>query len=106
MGFDALYQKAVIGPLAFFAGGIDMVERMIFVPMMGLAELFAKGLGRITRATDEAGLNRGFDATCGGIKHRAATTSVAQTGRIQPYLRAIGLGMSLLLVLYLWLSAR
>jgi NADH-quinone oxidoreductase subunit L len=106
MGFDAFYQKAIIHPLAFLAGGIDMVERMIFVPLMGLAELFAKGLGRITRATDEAGLNRGFDATCGGLKRRAATTSVAQTGRIQAYLRAIGLGMSLLLVLYLWLSAR
>ena len=106
MGFDAFYQKAVISPLAFIAGGIDMVERMIFVPLMGLAELFTKGLGRITRATDEAAINRGFDATCGGLKHRAATTSAAQTGRIQAYLRAIGLGMSLLLVLYFWLNAR
>ena len=106
MGFDALYQKAIIGPLAFIAGGIDMVERMIFVPLMGLAELFTKALGRITRATDEAGINRGFDATCSGLKQQGAATSAAQAGRIQAYLRAIGLGMSVLLVLYLWLSAR
>jgi NADH-quinone oxidoreductase subunit L len=106
MGFDAIYQKFIINPLAFIAGGIDMVERMVFVPLMGLAEIFTKGLGRITRATDEAAINRGFDVTCTGLKQRAATTSVAQTGRVQAYLRAIGLGMSLLLVLYLWLSAR
>ncbi len=106
MGFDAFYRKAVINPLAFVAGGIDMVERMLFAPLMGLAELVAKAIGRITRSTDEAGINRGFDIACAGIKQRGAAASASQTGRIQACLRAIGLGMSVLLVLYLWLGAR
>ncbi len=105
MGFDAFHQKVVIGPLAFVAGGIDMLERMIFVPLMGLCEFVVKGFGKLTRSTDERGINRGFDATCDGLKHRAAVTSAAQAGRIQAYLRAIGLGMALLLVLHFWLSA-
>jgi NADH-quinone oxidoreductase subunit L len=105
MGFDAFYQKAVINPLAFFAGGIDMLERMVFVPLMGLAELFIKGCGRITRASDEQGLNKGFDGVCDGLQERAASTSRSQTGRPQGYLRTIGLGVSVLLVLYFWLSA-
>ena len=71
MGFDAFYQKAIINPLAFFAGGIDMLERMVFVPLMGLAEALIKGCGRITRASDEAGLNRGFDGVCDGLRDRA-----------------------------------
>jgi NADH-quinone oxidoreductase subunit L len=106
MGFDAFYQKAVISPLAFFAGGIDMLERMIFVPLMGLAEAVIKTCGRITRASDEVGLNKGFDGVCGGLCESAASTSRSQTGRPQGYLRTIGLGVSVLLFLYFWLSAR
>jgi NADH-quinone oxidoreductase subunit L len=105
MGFDAFYQKAVINPLAFFAGGIDMLERMVFVPLMGLAEVAIKACGRITRASDEAGLNRGFDGVCDGLRERATSTSRSQTGRPQGYLRTIGIGVSVLLVLYFWLSA-
>lgn len=105
MGFDAFYQKAVISPLAFIAGGIDMLERMVFVPLMGLAELFIKGCGRITRASDDQGLNKGFDGVCEGLQESAASTSRSQTGRPQGYLRTIGLGVSVLLVLYFWLSA-
>jgi NADH-quinone oxidoreductase subunit L len=105
MGFDAFYQKAVINPLAFFAGGIDMLERMVFVPLMGLAEVVIKTCGRITRASDEAGLNRGFDGVCDGLRERATYTSRSQTGRPQGYLRTIGIGVSVLLVLYFWLSA-
>jgi NADH-quinone oxidoreductase subunit L len=105
MGFDAFYQKAIINPLAFFAGGIDMLERMVFVPLMGLAEAGIKACGRITRASDEAGLNKGFDGVCDGLRERAASTSRSQSGRPQGYLRTIGLGVTVLLVLYFWLSA-
>jgi NADH:ubiquinone oxidoreductase subunit 5 (subunit L)/multisubunit Na+/H+ antiporter MnhA subunit len=106
MGFDAFYEKVIIGPLAFFAGGIDMLERMVFVPLMGVAEGVIKGFGKITRATDDRGLNKGFDGVCSGLQHRAESASASQSGRPQSYLRAIGLGMSVLLILYFWLSAR
>lgn len=105
MGFDAFYLKAIINPLVFFAGGIDMLERMVFVPLMGLAELFIKGCGHITRASDEQGLNKGFDSACDGLRDRADASSRSQTGRPQGYLRTIGLGVSVLLVLYFWLSS-
>jgi hypothetical protein len=52
MGFDAFYQKAIIAPLAFFAGGIDMLERMVFVPLMGLAEAIIKGKGEYKAVPD------------------------------------------------------
>ncbi len=106
MGFDALYEKVIIGPLAFFAGGIDMLERMVFVPLMGVAEGVIKGFGRLTGATDESGINRGFNGLCSGLQKRAGNASRSQSGRPQAYLRSIGLGMSVLLILYFWLSAR
>jgi NADH-quinone oxidoreductase subunit L len=105
MGFDALYEKAIIGPLAFFAGAIDALERQVFVPLMGVGEACIKTFGRWTGASDEKGLNEGFNRMCSGLQNRADSASRSQSGRPQGYLRAIGLGMSVLLILYFWLSA-
>jgi len=105
MGFDAFYERAIIGPLAFFAGAIDALERQIFVPLMALGESCAKRFGRWTGMTDEAGINCGFDTMCAGLQHRADGASRNQSGRPQGYLRAIGLGMSVLLILYFWFIA-
>jgi NADH-quinone oxidoreductase subunit L len=106
MGFDALYEKAIINPLAFIAGGIDALEKQIFVPLMGLAESLLKRCGIVTRSTDDCAINGGFDGLCSGLRNGADSTSRSQTGRPQGYLRAIGLGMTLLLVLYFWLSQK
>ena len=105
MGFDAFYEKMIIGPLAFFAGAIDALERQIFVPLMALGESCMKRFGRWTGITDEAGLNCGFNTLCAGLQNRADGASRSQNGRPQGYLRAIGLGMSVLLILYFWLIA-
>ena len=105
MGFDALYQKTIIGPLAFFAGAIDALERQIFVPLMAAGESCCKLFGRWTGISDEAGLNGGFNSLCGGLQQQAAGASRRQRGRPQGYLRAIGLGMAVLLILYFWLIA-
>jgi NADH-quinone oxidoreductase subunit L len=105
MGFDALYEKAIIGPLAFFAGAIDALERQVFVPLMAVGESCVKRVGRWTGVSDEKGLNDGFDRLCSGLQNRAVSASRSQSGRPQAYLRAIGLGMSVLLILYFWLIA-
>lgn len=105
MGFDALYDKAVIAPLAFFAGAVDAMEKQIFVPMMSAGEALVKMAGRITGSTDEVGLNGGFNGLCNGLLRRADNASRSQSGRPQWYLRGIGLAMSLLLLFYFWLSA-
>jgi len=105
MGFDALYEKVIIGPLAFIAGAVDAIERMVLVPLMGAGEACIKLCGRITGATDEKGLNDGFNGLCSSLQGSADSASRSQVGRPQAYLRSIGLGMSVLLVLYFWLSA-
>lgn len=105
MGFDTFYERWIIGPIAFIGSAIDTIERMVFAPMMGVGELWPKGVGRITRSTDDQGINKGFDGLCGGLQRRAAIVSSSQSGRPQSYLRAIGLGASVLLILYFWLRA-
>ena len=105
MGFDALYEKAVIGPLAFVAGAVDALERQVLVPLMAVGESCIKGFGRWTGASDEQGLNEGFNSLCAGLQNSADSASLSQTGRPQGYLRAIGLGVSVLLIVYFWLIA-
>lgn len=105
MGFDALYEKTVVRPLAFLANAINALDRMVFVPLMGIGEGCTKMLGRLTGLTDECGFNGGFNQLCAGLQSRAAAASRSQSGRPQGYLRSIGLGVSVLLILYFWLSA-
>lgn len=105
MDFDAAYDRFIIEPLAFLAGGIDMLERMIMVPLMMVGEALTKGVGRLARISDEELLNRGFHGVCQRIKMRAGITSSGLSGRPQSYLRSIGLGMSALLIVYLWLQS-
>jgi NADH-quinone oxidoreductase subunit L len=105
MKFDALYDHTVIGPLRFFSGAVDALDRSVLVPLMLMAESGFTAFGRLTGWSDEAGLNRGFNRFCEGLRNRAASASQSQSGQPQAYLRTIGIGMSLLLVLYFWISA-
>ena len=105
MGFDTFYDRWIIGPIAFIGSAIDTMERMVFAPLMGVGERWTKGVGRMTRSTDDRGINKGFDGVCGGLQRRAANASSSQSGRPQSYLRSIGLGASVLLILYFWLRA-
>jgi len=105
MRFDATYDRFIIAPLAVFAKGVDGIERQLFVPLMALAEGLIKMFGRWTGAADERGLNDGFNQACSGLQGGADSASACQSGRPQAYLRAIGLGASVLLILYFWLTA-
>jgi NADH-quinone oxidoreductase subunit L len=105
MRFDATYDRFIIAPLAALARGVDGVERQLFVPLMALSEGLIKLFGRWTGTADEKGLNDGFNQVCAGLQGSADSASKGQSGRPQGYLRAIGLGASVLLILYFWLIA-
>ena len=75
-------------------------------PLMALAGGVIKLFGRWTGTVDEQSLNRGFNSLCAEMKNRAGTASASQSGRPQAYLRAIGLGTAVLLVMYFLISAR
>ena len=72
---------------------------------MALTEGLIKMFGRWTGTADEKGLNDGFNQMCAGLQGSAESASGSQSGRPQAYLRAIGLGASVLLILYFWLIA-
>jgi NADH-quinone oxidoreductase subunit L len=105
MYFDAIYDKYIIANVARLGALVDRIERSFFVPLMALTEGIIKLCGRWTGTADEKGLNDGFNRMCGGLQDSADSASDAQSGRPQSYLRAIGLGSAILLVLYFWITA-
>ncbi len=105
MGFDAFYEKHIIANVARLGRAVDAMERLFFVPLMALAEGVIKLCGRWTGTVDEQSLNRGFNAVCAEMQNRAGVVSASQTGRPQGYLRAIGLGTAVLLLMYFLISA-
>lgn len=105
MYFDAIYDKYIIANVARLGALVDRIERSFFVPLMALTEGILKLCGRWTGTADEKGLNDGFNRMCGGLQDSADSASDAQSGRPQSYLRAIGLGSAILLVLYFWITA-
>jgi NADH-quinone oxidoreductase subunit L len=60
------------------------------------------GLSWCSRVFDEYGLNFSFDRLCGGLRRGGGWTSRWQNGRVQFYLRFIGVGVALLALLLIW----
>jgi hypothetical protein len=51
---------------------------------------------------DEQGVNRGFDETCRRISDGGGFLSAFQNGRVQSYLRTLGLAMTVLVLVLIW----
>jgi NADH-quinone oxidoreductase subunit L len=59
---------------------------------------FALFSGWFSRDTDEGGLNAGFDATSGGLRGTGTFYSKRQSGDAHSYLRVMGLGFVVLVI--------
>jgi NADH-quinone oxidoreductase subunit L len=60
------------------------------------------GLARLDNRIDNGVVNRGFDAGCGGISEGAREMSRLQGGRVQGYLRVVGVALLVIVVLLMW----
>ena len=47
-------------------------------------------------------MNLGFDKGCGSVRWTARFISFFQNGQVQRYLRALGFGVALLVILFIW----
>jgi NADH-quinone oxidoreductase subunit L len=71
-----------------------------------LVSYFTLALSWVNRAFDEFVINLGFDKVCGGVQRDGAWLSLLQSGRVQQYLRVIGVALVILVVLLIWGGAR
>jgi NADH-quinone oxidoreductase subunit L len=104
MWLDELYDRTVIAFSRMAARLSDWMDRYVWD---GLVQSFG-GLGRlfgiVTTNFDERGINAGVDEATTGARGLGRMMSGWHSGQIQIYLRAAGVSVLILLVLYAWLT--
>ena len=104
MWLDELYDRTVIAFSRMTARLSDWMDRYVWD---GLVRSFG-GLGRlfgiVTTNFDERGINAGVDEATTGARGLGRVMSSWHSGQIQTYLRAVGVSVLIVLVLYAWLT--
>jgi NADH-quinone oxidoreductase subunit L len=100
---DELYEVTVIRLNAWFAGLSDLLDRWVFGGVVRLVSYLTLGVAWVDRVFDEFVINLGFDGGCEGLRRSGGLFSRLQAGRVQPYLRLLGLGVvALVVILIVW----
>ena len=100
---DELYHATVVRALGLLGCLAAWIDQWIFsgiVRLVGTISLFASTLSDLF---DRFSINLGFDSICGGLRDGGQLFSSWESGRVQGYLRFLGVGAVLLLIILGWL---
>ncbi|MBE0543782.1 MAG: NADH-quinone oxidoreductase subunit L [Verrucomicrobia bacterium] len=105
-GVDELYEISVIRFNAWFARACDFLDTWVWGGAVKLVSFVTLGLAWGSRAFDEFVINLGFDQSCDGVSRGGKLMSRLQDGRVQNYLRVIGVALTVLVVILIWGGSR
>ena len=104
MWLDELYDRTVIAFTQMASRMSDWIDRNVWDGLVrafgGIGQIF----GILTDKFDERGINAGVDDATTGTRAIGRVISTWHSGQIQIYLRAVGVSVLVLLVLYAWLT--
>jgi NADH-quinone oxidoreductase subunit L len=99
---DEIYEATVIRFNAFAAWLCDFADQWIFGGAVLLVKYITVGLAWLYRLTDEYFVNLGFDTGCEALREGGGGLSKLHTGRVQTYLRVIGVTLVALIIFLIW----
>ena len=99
---DEFYEATVIRFNAFAAWLCDFADRWIFGGAVLVVSYVTLGLAWLYRLTDEYFVNLGFDTGCESLRQGGGGLSKLHTGRVQTYLRVIGVALVALIIFLIW----
>jgi NADH-quinone oxidoreductase subunit L len=99
---DEVYEATIIRFNAWFAKVCNGLDAWVWGLLVMLAGYLVVGLAWVNRAFDEFVINLGFDAGCGGVGIGGRVLSRLQNGRVQNYLRVIGVALAALALFLMW----
>jgi NADH-quinone oxidoreductase subunit L len=102
---DELYEKTIIAFNAWWAKVCDLIDMWLSVLVHLLGYLIV-GVSWVNRVCDEKLVNRGFDEGCRRVTLGGKIMSRLQSGRVQSYLRVIGVALAVLAVFLIWGGGR
>ncbi|MDQ2824178.1 MAG: NADH-quinone oxidoreductase subunit L, partial [Verrucomicrobiota bacterium] len=104
MWLDELYDRTVVAGSQMAARLSDWMDRYVWDGLVrgfgGLGQLF----GIFSANFDERGINAGVDEATSTTRGLGRLVSVWHSGQIQNYLRAVGISVLALFILYAWLA--
>ena len=101
-GIDELYEMTVIRFNAWFAKACAFLDEWIWGGAVTLVSYVTLALAWVNRAFDEFVINFGFDQGCNRVSKSGSLLSRLQDGRVQNYLRAIGVALLVLVLFLIW----
>ena len=102
---DELYAATLVRGLAALGRLSAWVDRTILQGAVNSTAGLSVFVSRVSDGMDRFLLNFGFDSSCNALREYGGGLSSLQTGRVQGYLRVIGVGMVVLLAVIGWLLA-
>jgi NADH-quinone oxidoreductase subunit L len=99
---DELYEATVIRLNAWCAAACDFLDRWVWGGAVRLVSGVALALAWLYRATDEFVVNLGFDTGCDGVRQGGSGLSKLHSGRVQSYLRVLGVSLVMLILFLVW----
>jgi NADH-quinone oxidoreductase subunit L len=102
---DEIYAATVVRLNTAFSFCADWLDRVVWGGAVSAVSGLTVVLARLNRALDESGINAGFDFGCWGLRDSGGFLSWMQNGRVQRYLRVVGLAVSLVLLALIWVFA-
>ena len=102
---DEVYEWTFVRLNAGWAKFSDWCDRWVWNGVVGLLSYLVIGISWVNRFFDEYVVNFGFDRSCRSLQGGGGLLSRFQNGRVQNYLRVIGVAL-VILVLFLILGSR
>jgi NADH-quinone oxidoreductase subunit L len=99
---DEIYDATIVRFNAWAAQFSDFLDRWIWGGMVLLVTWVTLGLSRLYRFTDEFVVDLGFDTGCETLREGGDEMSKWHTGRVQSYLRVIGVALVVLVLFLIW----
>jgi NADH-quinone oxidoreductase subunit L len=99
---DEFYDATVVRFNAWAARFCDFLDHWIWGGVVLLVTWVTLGLSRLYRFTDEFVVDLGFDTSCEILREGGGEMSKWQNGRVQTYLRVIGVALVVLVLFLIW----
>jgi NADH-quinone oxidoreductase subunit L len=99
---DEIYEASVIRFNAWWAQDCALLDDLVWSGIVQLLSLLVVGLAWLNRYFDEYVVNSGFDAGCRRLTKGGALMSRLQCGRVQRYLRLLGVALTVLVLFLIW----
>jgi NADH:ubiquinone oxidoreductase subunit 5 (subunit L)/multisubunit Na+/H+ antiporter MnhA subunit len=104
MWLDELYDRTVVTFSQMAARASDWMDRYVWDGGVRAFARLGQLVGIVSTNLDEHGINAGVDETTAGTRGLGRLISGWHSGQIQTYLRAVGVSVLALLILYAWLA--